>query len=239
MRPDILFEDEHLVAIDKPSGLLSIPDRFDQDIPSLSKILESRYGEIFVVHRLDRETSGAIIFAKTAETHRLLNIQFESRRTSKKYIAVVEGRVSKDHDTISLPIAPHHKRQGQMRVDEKNGKEALTEYTVLERYGHSTKVEITLHTGRQHQIRVHFAAIGHPLLVDRMYGNREEYFLSAVKRNYKAVGAEKPLIGRLTLHASEISLTHPIKQLPLRIVAPLPKDIASLCKQLGKWDKEG
>ncbi|HZV13273.1 MAG TPA: RluA family pseudouridine synthase [Candidatus Kapabacteria bacterium] len=239
MKIDILFEDESIVAVNKPPGLLSIPDRFDEELPSLSKLLEEKYGDIFVVHRLDRETSGVIVFAKNAESHRLLNIQFESRRTKKKYIAILEGRLEKDHDTIFLPIAPHRKLQGRMCIDEKNGKEAQTEYTVVKRFGHFTEVEILLHTGRQHQIRVHFAAIGYPLLVDKVYGNREEFFLSSIKRNYKTVGGEKPLIARLTLHALEMVLTHPLTQELLQIVAPMPKDMTSLIKQLEKWDKGG
>jgi 23S rRNA pseudouridine955/2504/2580 synthase/23S rRNA pseudouridine1911/1915/1917 synthase len=237
MRLDILFEDDSIVAVNKPSGLLSIPDRFDQELPSLSKLLEEKYREIFVVHRLDRETSGVIVFAKNAESHRILNIQFESRQTKKKYIAVLEGRLEKEHDMITLPLAPHKKLQGRMCVDEKNGKEAQTEYTALKRLGHYTVVEILLHTGRQHQIRVHFAALGHPLLVDRLYGNREEFFLSSIKRNYKVVGAERPLIARLTLHAAEIMFSHPITKEDLQIKAPVPKDIVSLIKQLEKWDK--
>ena len=138
---------------------------------------------------------------------------------------------------ISLPLAPHRSIAGWMCVDEKKGKEAQTEYNVLMRFGHYTLVEILLHTGRQHQIRVHFAAIGHPLAVDGLYGNKKEILLSSVKQNYKSAGAEKPLIARLTLHAIEIALTDPTTEEPLAISAPIPKDMATLIKQLEKWDK--
>jgi len=234
--PEIIFEDDVLVVLNKPAGLLSIPDRFDAELPSLSEMLKRKYGNIFVVHRLDRDTSGVIVFAKDARAHKELNRQFESRETVKKYSAVVEGNVPDNTGMISLPLSPSHGGVHAMRVDEKNGKEALTEYAVLERFKHCTSVAITLHTGRQHQIRVHFSAIGHPLLVDAVYGNTDAFLLSSIKHTYKPAGDEKPLIARLTLHASEITFTHPVRSETVHALAPLPKDLTALLKQLGKWD---
>ena len=235
MKLDLLYEDEFLVAINKPAGMLSIPDRFDTMLPSLSGLLKQRYGSIFIIHRLDRETSGVILFAKDADTHRMMNEQFESHETRKQYFAVVEGIIPNDHDSITLPISPDNRRLGAMRIDQTRGKESRTDFTVVKRFKHFSSVDIVLHTGRQHQIRVHFSAIGHPVVGDSLYGKTKEFFLSSLKKNYKSHGPEKPLIARTALHAEQLSFKHPAKNDPMTISAPLPKDISALINQLEKW----
>lgn len=232
----ILLEDADIVVIDKSSGLLSIPDRFDPDLPSASGLLTKQYGEIFIVHRLDRETSGVMVFAKNAVAHRALNIQFEEHSARKRYEAVVDGVIVADSGTIDLPLAPHPKRKGTMHVAGAEGKPAVTHYTVLERFKNFTHVALDLETGRQHQIRVHCAAIGHPLCVDAVYGARPALLLSSVKSKYKGPEDERPLMPRLSLHAESLTFVHPRSSQALTVRASLPRDLSALLKQLRKWN---
>lgn len=232
---DILFEDADLVVLNKPAGMLSIPDRFDADAPNLAANLREQYGDIFVVHRLDRETSGVILFAKNADSHRALNIQFESHAARKRYDALVDGIVKEESGTIDFPIGEHPRRKGMMCVDAQDGKNATTLYTVVRRFREFTHVSVTLVTGRQHQIRVHAAAIGHPLAVDGLYGARTALLLSSIKRKYRASGEERPLMARLSLHASELTFEHPRTHEARTVVAPLPRDFAATLKQLERW----
>lgn len=232
----VLFEDESVVLVDKPSGLLSLPDRFDASLPNVRHILTARYGEIFIVHRLDRETSGIMLAAKTAEAHKGLSEQFEHHRVTKKYHAIVSGIVERDEFPINIPIATDAKRKGLMRPSAR-GKEALTNVAVLERFRIATLLECTLITGRTHQIRVHCSAIGHPLLVDPDYGTTSEFMLSAIKRrfNLKKDTIERPVIDRLTLHAHEIQFTHPVTQERIGFVSPHPRDISAALQVLRKY----
>lgn len=236
MSPTILFEDDDIVVLDKPSGMLSIPDRFDEAAPTLSTWLKARYGDIFVVHRLDRETSGVILFAKHADAHRALNAQFETHTARKRYEAVVDGIVEPPSGTIDLPIGPHPRQRGMMCVDMRNGKPSVTHYTAIARYRTFSHLSLELETGRQHQIRVHCLAIGHPLAVDALYGKRAALLLSSFKKNYHGSGEERPLIARLTLHAADLTFTHPRTQLPQTVSAPLPKDLTALLRQIARWN---
>jgi len=155
-RFEIIFEDDHFVAISKPSGLLSIPDREGKEI-SLKNILQQKRGEIFTVHRLDRLTSGVIVFAKDAESHRKLCQLFEERQTEKIYFGLVHGSVSPISGTIEAPIMAHPSGNGKMIIHAK-GKPSLTEYQVVERFKLFSWVKFRIHTGRTHQVRVHAVA---------------------------------------------------------------------------------
>jgi len=231
-----LYEDDDILVLNKPAGLLTIPDRFQARLPNLRDILKEEYGIIFVVHRLDRETSGAIIFAKHAEAHKLLNDQFEHHTVKKIYHAVVSGIVSQDEMAIDIPLAPDPVKKGLVRPSAR-GKEALTTIRVMERYRIATLLECNLHTGRQHQIRVHCAAVGYPLLIDEFYGNAGEFMLSSIKKKYNLAKHtdEKPIIQRLTLHAFSLTFMHPVTEEEISIVAPYPKDFRALLNTLGKY----
>jgi RluA family pseudouridine synthase len=146
----ILFEDSDIVIISKPSGLLSIPDRFKKDEPNVRRILEEKYGRIFVVHRLDRDTSGVMVFARTAAAHRHLSMQFEHHTMEKKYLAIVAGTVPKESIDIDIPLMPNPRVPGTM-MPSARGKESHTTVRVLERFRVATYVECLLKTGRQHQ----------------------------------------------------------------------------------------
>ena len=232
-RLEFIYEDADLVVINKPAHLLSVPDRFGPGIFNLYNLLQDKYGEIYIVHRLDKDTSGVIIFAKNSESHRKLSTAFEDRKVTKRYWAIVLGAVGTEGE-IDLPIGEDPHRPGKMCIDTENGKPSLTHYRLKESLGDYSLLELEPHSGRTHQIRVHLKAIGHPLLVDPLYGSRSELLLSSLKRKYKQKPekAERPLIGRLTLHAAYLELDHPSSAARLSWEVPLPKDMRSTIKQL-------
>lgn len=236
---EILYEDDDFVIINKPAGMLSVPDRFNQEIPNLYNILKLKYGNIFIVHRLDADTSGVIVFAKNQAAHRDLSIKFEKRDVKKNYVAIVNGKIEKQDNSINLPVAERKGKPGTMKIYRYAGKKAITNYKVLESFKRFTLVEVELLTGRMHQIRVHFQAIGHPLAVDPVYGGREALFLSEIKSRYqkKEDEEEKPLIRRLTLHAKSIEFKHYRTNKIIRVEAQIPKDFKALLNQLRKNDK--
>ncbi|MBI3110894.1 MAG: RluA family pseudouridine synthase [Ignavibacteriales bacterium] len=234
---EIVEEDDALMVLDKPSNLLVLPDRFNQTLPNLSAIIREELGEIFVVHRIDRETSGLIVFAKTAEAHAGLNHQFEGREVEKIYHAIVLGMPSQNEGTIDAPLSPSPRQKGVMVVDEREGKEAVTEYKVLEEFKGYAFVEARPKTGRTHQIRVHLQSTGTPILGDLKYGGGEGFFLSAVKPGYKGLEEERPLLNRTALHAAGLSFFHPSSGERLSFTLPLPKDMKSVLKYLRKFRK--
>ncbi len=236
---EILFEDTDLVAVNKPSGILSIPDRYDASKPNMFAMLKRIHEEIFIVHRIDRETSGILLFAKSAEAHKELNRQFEQRLVEKKYLAVVDGKVLPPEGTIDLPLAPSKSQAGRMVVANK-GKEAISHFRTIEGFKRFTLLKVKIETGRMHQIRVHLQSIRHPLLVDPFYGKREAFYLSEIKGKQYNKGKyeeERPFITRPPLHAAELSFQHPITKETIKLEAPIPKDIKALLNQLRKWGK--
>lgn len=232
---ELLYEDEHLVVVQKPANYLSIPDRFDASKPNLYHYFQKLYEQIFIVHRLDKETSGLICFARTEEAHRHLSQQFSAHTVSKKYLALVEGHPPQK-GTIEKAIGNHPTIAGKMVVT-KRGKASLTSYEVVERFKSYSLVEATIKTGRTHQIRVHFEAIGFPMAVDAMYGRKSAFYLSAVKlRKYKKTDTEeRPLMSRTSLHSYRLGLIHPATSEQVSFEAPLPKDFGAVVKQLRKW----
>lgn len=235
----ILYEDEDIVIVNKPSRYLSIPDRHDETKPNVLSFLTNKYGKVFTVHRLDKETSGILCFAKNETAHKVLSKQFQERTVEKIYYALVDGILTPSEGTINLSIAPHPARPGKMMVSNK-GKRSLTTYKVVEQFNNFSLVEANIKTGRTHQIRVHFEAIGFPLAIDTLYGTRTEFFLSEVKLRKFRLGKnqeERPLMTRTTLHAYRLVLEQPTTQKRLIFEAPLPKDFSAVVKQLQKWNK--
>lgn len=230
----ILFENENFIALNKPSGMLSIPDREGKE-PSLKTMLREKYGEIFTVHRLDRDTSGLIIFAKNETAHKHLSKQFEARQTKKIYTGLVIGSLANHSGSIDSPIAEHPAQNGTMIIHRK-GKESLTDYEVLEDFGIYSYMQFRIHTGRTHQIRVHMKETGHPIVCDPLYGDGKPVFISAIKKKYnlsKDELEERPILGRLALHAFQFSFTDIDGQLR-ELEAPLHKDMRATLQQLQK-----
>ena len=237
--PTIVFEDKDIVIVNKPARFLSIPDRFKTDLPNVFGWLKERNEEVFTVHRLDKETSGILCFAKNSESHKSLSKQFQERTAEKIYWAIADGAMLKDEGEINQPIAESMSQRGKMLVT-KRGKESLTLYKTIERFKNFSLVEANIKTGRTHQIRVHFQFIGHPLAVDKIYGRREGFLLSEVKRRKFNLGKgqeERPLMTRTTLHAHQLTLTHPTSGERMVFNSDLPKDFSAVLKQLRRWGK--
>lgn len=232
--PEILLETEHFIVLNKPSGLLSIPDREGKEI-SLKQMLQEKYGQIFTVHRLDRDTSGIIVFAKDEETHKFLSQAFEERTVEKYYLGIVNGVPPEKQKTIDAPIAENQARRGVMLIHQR-GKQSITDYEVLEEFGKFSLVRFRIHTGRTHQIRVHMQHVGHPIVVDELYGDATAILVSSFKRNYnlsRQEEEERPILARLGLHAEKL-LFKDAQGKAYTVEAPLPKDMRALLQQLRK-----
>jgi 23S rRNA pseudouridine955/2504/2580 synthase/23S rRNA pseudouridine1911/1915/1917 synthase len=234
MHLDIIFENTAFVVINKPAGMLSIPDR-TQSEPSLKDILIERYGKIFTVHRLDRETSGIILFAKDEETHKYFSKKFEERDVEKYYLGLVYGTLSTASGIIDAPIMEHPVFKGQMVVNRK-GKPSVTEYEVVEALGKYSLVKFRIHTGRTHQIRVHAKDIGHPIACDPLYGDGKPILLSSIKKKYKLSKQEeeeRPILNRVALQSYQLKFKDAAGN-DYDLTAELPKDIRALIQQLKK-----
>lgn len=232
----LIYEDDALLVLDKASDVLTIPDRFKPEIFNLYNWLEEAYGKIFTVHRLDRETSGLLVFAKTEEAHKSLSQQFEDRTVEKIYRVLVEGIMHEKEGAIDKRIDKHPAKPGKMIVSAK-GKPSLTLYKVIEEFKNFSLVEADIKTGRTHQIRVHFQAIGYPLAVDSLYGRNDAFYLSKIKKKYNfgKEGEERPMMSRTSLHAFRLVLDHPTTGERMTFQTELPKDFGAVVKQLRKW----
>jgi 23S rRNA pseudouridine955/2504/2580 synthase/23S rRNA pseudouridine1911/1915/1917 synthase len=230
----IIFQNNDFIAINKPSGLLTIPDREGKDI-SLKALLKEKLGEVLTVHRLDRDTSGIVVFALNEVMHKHLSLQFEGRETNKIYNGLVLGKPAESEGVINEPIAEHPNKKGMMTVWRK-GKESITEYKVLENYRLFSWVQFRILTGRTHQIRVHMKHLGHPIVCDAMYGDGKPVFISKLKSKYnlsRADDEERPILNRMGLHSAQLSFKG-MKGEDFNLEAPLPKDLRATINQLRK-----
>ncbi len=238
LEPQIIFEDDSLIVVDKPAHLLAIPDHWDKALPNVWQILQEKSPaqKIFVVHRLDAETSGLMIYAKNPEAHRLLCQDFEKHEVQKIYFALVDGNFKDLSGKIELPLMEQPNRPGKMTISSK-GKAAVTNWKVVEQFQGYALLELRPETGRMHQIRVHLKGIGHPLAIDSKYGESQAILLSQIKQKYvvKYDETEKPLMNRLTLHAGKLTFFHPETRQEIRFESELPKDFRSLIRNLKKY----
>jgi RluA family pseudouridine synthase len=212
----IIYEDDHLLVVDKPAGLPVLPDGWDRDAPYLVRSLEEQRGKIFIVHRLDKITSGVMVFARDAETHRALNIQFEGHEAQKIYHALVEGNPKWEEKSARHPLRANVGHKHRTMVDDKHGKPSETRFRVIKRYEEAALIEARPMTGRTHQIRVHAYALGHPLVEDFLYGSRDQY------------GLPRPM-----LHAQTLSFVHPATEERVKFSAPRPSDFEEAIKIVG------
>lgn len=211
----IIHVDEHILVINKPAGLPVLPDGWDKGVPYLVKMLEDEFEKVWIVHRLDKVTSGVMVFARDAETHRALNLQFENREAVKVYHAILEGNPKWEEKIAKHPLRANVGHKHRTMVDPKNGKPSETRYKVIKRYQAGALVEAMPMTGRTHQIRVHAYALGHPLLGDPLYG-----------------ASATDLIARPALHAR--SLTIELNGKRNAFTAPYPDDFRAALESLNR-----
>ncbi len=214
--PITIYQDEFLLAVNKPAGLPTLPDGYNRAAPCLIDLLKQQVGRVWVVHRLDRDTSGVIVLARTAEVHRALNIAFDAREVHKVYHAIVRGVPEWDEHLIDLPLRPDGDRRHRTVIDRAYGKPAVTRARVLERFAQHTLIEARPETGRTHQIRSHLAALDLPLAGDVLYGGQDV----------------ASLIQRTALHAHSIEFTHPVTRESVQLSAPYPEDFVLTLAQL-------
>jgi tRNA pseudouridine32 synthase / 23S rRNA pseudouridine746 synthase len=203
---DIVYDDEHILAANKPSGLLSVPGKRTEHYDSLWSRLAEEYPEIQVVHRLDMSTSGLMLFAKNKAAERALKKQFQYRLTHKIYYARVWGNPNLDSGEINLPLIGDWPNRPRQKVCMESGKPSITHYRVMKREEQTAVIQLLPVTGRSHQLRVHMMAIGHPIVGDEFYAHNEALSYSS----------------RLELHASELSFYHPKTQQIRSIFVPCP-----------------
>lgn len=200
---DILFQDDYLLALNKPSGLLSVPGKDADKKDCLATRVQQRFADALVVHRLDMATSGIMLMALNKDIHRELSILFQQRQVKKTYVAVLDGLLEEDLGSVDLPLITDWPNRPRQKVDYQQGKASLTHYRVLERYPDSqtTRVELSPETGRSHQLRVHMQSIGHAIIGDRLYASSRAQEKSA----------------RLLLHARQLILNHPVSEAEITI----------------------
>ena len=238
----LVYEDENIAAVNKSSGIAVSPDRWDLSRERLDKLIAEFLSlqKIYTVHRIDRETSGLVVFAKNSETHKALSMAFENREVKKRYIAVVNGRPTWKETVCDLSLVPNGNKRHLTIIDKFRGKKALTAFRFLGSAGNYSVLEALPETGRIHQIRVHLAALGYPVVCDELYGNAKPVLLSAIKRSWRGdLLEERPLISRLGLHAAELFIPPYAKNgaeatAGLYLKAPLAKDMSALIKQMEK-----
>lgn len=255
--PPILLEDATLLALDKPAGLPVGAERGAKGGATLVGLVQAKFGPgVANVHRLDTGASGVLLCAKTKVALDFLSGQFQSKTADKRHRALVALRPAEnalkdvaalrlgddglpDTFAIELPLRDDEREPGRMRVGKgRDSKECLTEFRVLERFGRFVWLECRPVTGRTHQVRVHLAALGAPVLNDPFYGDPEiKLLLSDLKRGYKGRDEEKPMLTRLALHASELTVKHPDTRAPVTISAPLPHEFEIALKYLRKFGR--
>ncbi|MBN2147962.1 MAG: RluA family pseudouridine synthase [Anaerolineales bacterium] len=218
----ILWVDEFLLAINKPTGLRTLPDGYDASLPHVKSLLQAEFGALWIVHRLDKDTSGVLVLARTADAHRSLNTQFEQQQTSKCYHALVHGNPGWEMTLVSMALRVNGDRKHRTVVDERKGKPAITQLRVLERLGNAALLEAIPKTGRTHQIRAHLAALGLPVIGDTLYRSRSLEGSAQIEGD----------LPRLMLHARELEIDHPASGEHMAIEAPYPADFQACLEQL-------
>lgn len=239
---EILFEDESMAVVNKPPGMVVHPGKGNWK-GTLTSALAYHFANLStiggpsrpgIVHRLDRDTSGVILVAKTDAAHAALAEQFENRETKKEYFAIVAGNVDRDQELIDAPIGlnPHHREKMMIREGHESSRPAQTIYHVAERFDGFTALRCFPKTGRTHQIRVHLAYRGFPVFCDRLYGSRAQVTLGEISR---CRDDETVLLARQALHAYKITIKHPVSKQEMTFEAPIPKDISKLLEALRQF----
>lgn len=232
----IIFEDDNLIVVNKSAGLLVAADRYDSEAPRLDKLVSEHCGTIFAVHRIDKDTSGIVVYAKSLETQRNLSLAFQNREVKKIYHALVYGRPTWEQTTIQERLVIDGDHLHRTIIKKREGKPSETIVTFLGNAGTYSWIQAEPITGRTHQIRAHLTFAGFPIVCDPLYGgNQKPIKLSDFKRSWRGDSfEERPLLNRLGLHAYRISFNHPVTKIPCTFTAPYPRDLNALKNQLKK-----
>jgi RluA family pseudouridine synthase len=214
-----IYIDDDLIVIDKPAGLCTIPDGYHSEVSNLRDILEMTFDKLWVVHRLDKETSGAIIFARSEKVHKLLNRQFELHSIQKKYITLIYGNLYPDFISLKLPLLKNADRYHRTLVDRNTGKDTRTDFIQIEKFSRISKVEAHPYTGYTHQIRSHLAYLNHPIIGDKLYTRKNLFILPIIPP-------------RMFLHCQELVFNHPMKGNLISSKCPLPEDFAIFIQKI-------
>ena len=230
----VIYSDDDIVVLNKRSGLLIAADRYDETAPRLDVIAQQEFGKLFAVHRIDKDTSGCVLYARNAESHRALSVQFEHRDVQKIYHCLVNGRPLWQEKHVDLKLLPDGDQRHRTVPNARNGKDAVTDFTLLGVCGPYSWIEARPRTGRTHQIRAHLKELGLGIVCDPLYsGNQKPVFLSEIKRKWNGnADEERPLLSRLALHAYRLTVTHPATNEPMTFTAPYQKDMDTTRKQL-------
>lgn len=232
----VIYSDDDFIVLNKRSGILIAADRYNPDAPRLDLMAEKEFGKLYAVHRIDKDTSGLIIYAKNLEAQKGISMQFEQRKVQKTYHALVYGHPLWEDLHVDLALEPDGDARHRTVVNKKFGKPSVTDFHLIGVCGPYSWIEAKPKTGRTHQIRVHLAANNLSIVCDPLYsGNQKPVRLSEVKRKWNGdEDEERPLLSRLALHAYKIQFEHPATHEQVTFTAPYARDMEAVRKQFAK-----
>lgn len=232
----IIYSDDDFVVLNKRSGILIAADRYNPDAPRLDLLAEKEFGKLYAVHRIDKDTSGIIVYARNPEAQKAISMQFEQRKVLKTYHALVYGHPLWEDLHVDLGLEPDGDARHRTVVNKKFGKPSVTDFRLIGVCGPYSWIEAKPKTGRTHQIRVHLAANNLSIVCDPLYsGNQKPVRLSEVKRKWNGdEDSERPLLSRLALHAYKIQFEHPVTHEQVSFTAPYSRDMEAVRKQFAK-----